>query len=84
MTRPDHTFWGPLIAVLVPLIAVAASAIYLHSRAPRAFSNTPLSDQISYCYVSRSYTVKHGKHRGERWAKDGYLPCYFIPFRERV
>lgn len=82
--RFDHTFWGPLIAVVVPLLAVVASSIFLKTKLTPYFSDTKLTDQISYCWFRGDYTVKQGRHKGERWYKEGYLPCYFIPYRTEV
>jgi hypothetical protein len=78
----------PIVAVALALIVLAASfcaiAARLEAKRQTYLSDTPLTRQISYCFFKGLYHPKDPRHRKELWAKDGYLPCYFIPHKENI
>jgi hypothetical protein len=73
-----------LLALAVAFVSCTVITTRLDHKRQTYFSDIPLTRQISYCFFKGLYHPKDPRHRKELWAKDGYLPCYFIPHKENI
>jgi hypothetical protein len=84
MSRLTHQLSLWLWLSLSSPLPSALSQRALRHKRQTYLSDTPLTRQISYCFFKGLYHPKDPRHRKELWAKDGYLPCYFIPHKENI